>query len=71
MYICIRTHDTGYNSLPIFIKLTWLVRLQPWVNPIVFGNNRSNRTTDIGENVPTTPVLCIEVRQYGFFKEET
>ncbi len=29
------------------------------VNPIVFGNKRSNRTTDMGENVPPKPVFRV------------
>ncbi len=28
-----------------------IVRAHPWMNPIVFGNNRPNKTTDTGENV--------------------
>ncbi len=34
----------------------WLVQVHSWVNPIVFGNNRPNRTTDMGENVSPKPV---------------
>ncbi len=37
---------------PIFMKFTWLVRVHSWVTPIVFGNNRPNRTTYMGKNVP-------------------
>ncbi len=57
--ICIRTHDTGRSFEPIFMKFTWLVRVHSRVNPIVFGNNRPNRTTDVGENV--APELVFRV----------
>ncbi len=30
-----------------------------WVNPIVFGNNRPNRTTNMGESVPLKPVFQV------------
>ncbi len=52
LYICIRTRDTGRSFEPIFMKFTQLGRAHSRVNPIVFGNNRPNRTTDMGENVP-------------------
>ncbi len=29
-------HDTGRSFEPIFMKFTWLVRVHPWVIPIVF-----------------------------------
>ncbi len=54
-FIWIRTHDTGRRLEPIFLKFTELVRVHPWVNRIVFENNRPNRTTNIGENVPPKP----------------
>ncbi len=44
-----------------------LVRVHPWMNPIVFGNNRPNRTTDMGENVPPKLVFRVKVRRYRFF----
>ncbi len=50
--ICIRSYDTGRSFDPIFMKFTWLVRVHSGVNPIVFGNNRPNRTTYMGKNVP-------------------
>ncbi len=50
--VCIRSCDTGHSFDPIFMKFTWLVRVHSRVNPIVFGNNRPDRTTDMGENVP-------------------
>ncbi len=49
----IRSYDAGRSFDPIFMKFTWLVRVHSWVSPIVFGNNRPNRTTDMGENVST------------------
>ncbi len=42
IYICIRTHDSDRSFEPIFMKFTRLVRLPPWVTPIVFGNKRLN-----------------------------
>ncbi len=58
--ICIRSYDTGRSFDPIFMKFSWLVRVHSsWVNPIVFGNNRPNRTTDVGENVPPKPVFRV------------
>ncbi len=50
-YICIRSYDTGRSFEPIFMKFTWLVRVHSWVNPIIFRNNRLNKTTDMMENV--------------------
>ncbi len=50
MNVCM-CKNTRYRSQfeLIFMKLTWLVRLHPWVNPIVFGNNWPDRTIDIGK----------------------
>ncbi len=59
LYTCIRSYDTGRSFDLIFMKFTWLAQVHSWVNRIVFGNNRSNRTTDIGENVPSKPVFRI------------
>ncbi len=59
IYACIRSYDTVRSVDPIFMKLTWLVRVHSWVNPIVFGNNRPNRTTDMGENVPPKPIFRV------------
>ncbi len=42
------------------------MRVYPWVNPIVFGNNRPSRTTD-GENVSTKSVFRLSFSQYVFF----
>ncbi len=59
IYICIRSYDTGRSFDPIFMKFAWLVRVYSWVNPIVFGNNWPNRTTDMGGNVPPKPVFRV------------
>ncbi len=41
----------------------------PCVNPIIFGNNRPNRTTDIGENVPPKPVFLAFIQPVlSFFR---
>ncbi len=52
------------------MKFTWLVRVHSWVNPIVFGNSRPNRTTDTEENVSPKPVFRVYVRRYGVFWEK-
>ncbi len=58
--ICIRSYDTGRSFDPIFMKFTWFVRVHSWVKPIVvFGNNRPNKTTYMGENVPPKPVFRV------------
>ncbi len=44
-YVCIRTHNAGCSFEPIFMKFIPSVRVHPQVNPIVFGNNRPNRST--------------------------
>ncbi len=67
---CIRSYNTGLSFDPIFMKFTWSVRVHSWVNPIVFGNNRPNRTTDMGENEPPKPVSRVLVRRYGGFCEK-
>ncbi len=54
-----RSYDSGRSSDPIFMKFTWLVRVHSWVNLIVFGNDRPNKTTDMGENVPPKPVFRV------------
>ncbi len=59
IYVCIRSYDTGRSFDPIFMKFTWLVRVHSKVDPIVFGNNRPNRTTDMGKNVPPKPVFRV------------
>ncbi len=70
--MCIRTHNTGRRFEPIFMKFTWLLRVHSWANPIVFGNNRSNRTTDMGKNVSAKPVFFrFKSDGMGFFEEKT
>ncbi len=59
IYICIRSYDTGRSFDPIFMKFTRLVRVYSWENRIVFENNRPNRTTDMGENVPPKQVFRV------------
>ncbi len=54
-----RRHDTVRGFKPIFMKFTRLVRVYPCMNSIVFGNNRPNRTTDIGKK-------CHQNRFFGF-----
>ncbi len=55
-YVRTRTYDTWTNFELIFVKFACLMRIHPWVNPVVFRNNRPNRTTNLVENVPTKPV---------------
>ncbi len=57
--VCVRSYNTVRSFDSIFMKFTWLMRVLSWVNPIVFGNNRPNRTTDMGENVPPKPVFRV------------
>ncbi len=52
---------------PIFMKLTWLVRAHPRVNSIIFGNNRPNSTTDMGENVPPKSVFSAFIQPVWVF----
>ncbi len=63
--------DTGRSFETIFMKFTWWVPIHQWVNPIVFGNNRPNRTTGMGENVPPKPVFCIYLTGTCFFEEQS
>ncbi len=51
----------------IFMKFPCLMRVHPWVNPIVFGNNRANRTTDMGENAPPKWVFWLSFSGMVFF----
>ncbi len=52
-YYC---HDTGHSFEPIFTKFPWLAWVLALVNPFFFFffliNNRSNRSTNMGEDVP-------------------
>ncbi len=66
-YYC---HDTGRSFEPIFMKFTWLMRVHTWVNSIFFGNNQSNRTTDIWENVPPKLVFWLSFIRYGGFSKK-
>ncbi len=59
IYIYKRSYDTGRSFDLIFMTFTWLVRVHSWVNHIVFGNNRPNRTTYMGENVPPKLVFLV------------
>ncbi len=70
-YTYIRTHDTGRSFEPIIMKFTRFVRVHSLVNPIVFGNNRPNRSADIGENVPPIPVFGFKSEGIGVFEEKT
>ncbi len=65
--------DARYGSSfkPIFMKFTWLVRVYSWVNPIVFGNNRPNRNTEKGENVPQNQFFGFKSDSMRFFEEKT
>ncbi len=69
--ICIRSYDTGRSFEPTFMAFTWLVRVHSWVNPIVFGNNRPNRTTDIGESVPKNQFFEFKSDGMGVFQKKT
>ncbi len=65
-YYCL---DTGRSFEPIFMKFAWLVRVHTRVNPIYFffWNNRSNRTIDMGENVPPKLVFWLSFGIWGFW----
>ncbi len=53
------------------MKFKWLVRVYPWVNPIVFGNNWANRTNHwYRENVPSKQGFRLSFSQYGGFWRE-
>ncbi len=52
------------------MKFTWLVRVHSSVNPMVFGNSRSNGTTDMGENVTRKPVSGFKSDGMVFFEEK-
>ncbi len=66
-YLCTRTYDTGASFELIFMKFTCLVRVHPWVNPIVFGNNQPNRIADVGENVAPKPAFWLSFSRDGIF----
>ncbi len=52
------------------MKFTRLVRVHSWVNSIVFGNNRPNRTTDMWENVPPNQFFGFKSDGMGVFWEK-
>ncbi len=70
-YLCTRTYNTGASFELISMKFACLMRVHPWVNSIVFGNNRPHRTTNMGENVPPKPVFCFHSAGMEFFMEKT
>ncbi len=51
----------------IFMKFAQLVRVYTWVNPVVFGNNWHNKTSDMGENMPPKTVFGIHSADMFFF----
>ncbi len=63
-YYC---HDAGRTYEPIFMKFTRLVRVHTRVTPIFFGNSRSDRTADLGENVAPKLVFWLLFSWYVFF----
>ncbi len=65
LYICIRTHDASCNFERIFMKFTWCGFTHRWTL-LFFGNNRPNRTTDMGEAVPPKPAFRLSFNVYGF-----
>ncbi len=70
IYICIRSYDTGRSFDLIFMKFVWLVRVHSWVNSIVFGNNRLNRTTDMGKCTPKTSFSGLKQTVWGFLRKK-
>ncbi len=72
--VCKRSYDTGDTGRsfdPIFMKFACLVRVHSWVNPIVFGHNRPNRTTYMGENVLQNQFFGFNSDGMGFFEKKT
>ncbi len=69
-YLCTRTYNIGTSFKQIFfMKFACLIRVHPWVNPIVFGRNQPNRITNMGENVTTKPFFWPLFSQYRIFME--
>ncbi len=66
-YLRIRTYDIGASFELIFMKFTRLMRVYLWVNPIVFGNHRPNRTTDMGKYMSTKPAFLLSFSWHGIF----
>ncbi len=51
------------------MKFADLMRVRPWVNPIVFGNHWPNRTTDTEEHVsPKTSFLAFIQPAWNFLR---
>ncbi len=69
-YMYKNVYDTGRTFEPIFMKLTRLVRVYPRVNSIVFGNNRPNKTTYIGENVPLNQFFGFKSDGMSFLRKK-
>ncbi len=69
-YLC-RTYNTEASFELIFMKYACLMRVHPWMNPTVFGNNRSNRTTDVGKKVPLKPFFWLSFSRYKIFYAKT
>ncbi len=68
---CISSYDTNHSFEPIFMNFTQLVLVHSWVNCIVFGNNRPNRTTDMGGKcAPKTCFSCLSQMVWSFLKKK-
>ncbi len=67
LYWAYAAYYTGHSFEQIFMKFTWSVRVHLRLNPIVFGNNRTNRTTHKGKNVPPKQVFWFSFIPYGVF----
>ncbi len=66
-YLYARTYHTGASFELIFKKFACLMR----ANPTVFGDNRPNRTTNMGENVTPKILFWLSFSRYGIFLEKT
>ncbi len=60
--LCTRTYDAGARFELIFMKFACLMRVHPWVNPIVFGNNQLNWTCD-----PKNQFFWLSFSRYRIF----
>ncbi len=67
----IRSYNTVRSFESIFMKFTRLVGVHSWMNPIVFGNNRSSRTTDMGKMCPRNQFFGFKSDDIGFFEKKT
>ncbi len=70
-FFVLEVPDTGLSFDPMFMKFTWLVRVHSWVNSIVFGNNRHNRTTDMGKMCPQNQFFAFKSDGMEFFEKKT